>query len=453
MRHSGDLLRVLGSVAGAVAAAVATGSAGWAVAAGLAVWIAWGAFEFRSFARWARSPLRQPRQWTGRWHLVATALAHSLAGSRGRSRRLLEELRWLQRTLDTIPDGWIVLQRNGVVEAANQSATELLGISHRQRRNLIDLTRDPSIVALIEGDVEGGIVEVASPVDESRRLELRHLHVEEDRSIILIRDVTTLDRLLTMRQDFIANVSHELRTPLTVVMGYLETLEDEKVDKKTLRSILGKLRPPADRMKALVEDLLTLTRLESSPMPSEDDLELVNVPAMLESVVNEARQLASKKHRIALDDQPGLVASGVPPELHSAFMNLVTNAVLYSPDGGVVAVRWHRRGEAARFEVEDHGRGIPPEHIPRLTERFFRIDVGQGRARAGTGLGLAIVKHVLRRHGSQLHIESELGKGSRFYFELPAVASGSTHSTRNLHPAAAEPDHATVPGALPTTPP
>ncbi len=443
-----NLLRLLGTLLGAGVGLVATGAIGWAVAAGLAVWIAWGAVEFRSFERWSRSPLRKPRQWSTRWHVVAARLAHSLTASRGRSRRLVEELRWLQRTLDTIPDGWIVLQATGVVEAANQSATELLGISHRLRRNLIDLTRDPSIVALIEGDVEGGIVEVASPVDESRRLELRHLHVEDDRSIILIRDVTTLDRLLTMRQDFIANVSHELRTPLTVVMGYLETLENEKVDKKTLRSILGKLRPPADRMKALVEDLLTLTRLESSPTPGEDNLELVNVPAMLESVVNEARQLASKKHRIVLDAEPGLVASGVPPELHSAFMNLVTNAVLYSPDGGTVSMRWQRRGASARFEVEDHGRGIPPEHIPRLTERFFRIDVGK-RARGGTGLGLAIVKHVLRRHGSQLHIESELGKGSRFYFELPAVASPRARPGLR-HDDAAEQDQVKATGALPT---
>jgi len=448
----GDLLRVFGALVGAGVVLVATGAVGWTVAAGLAVWIAWGVIEFRSLERWSRAPLRQPRQWSSRWHHVATRLGHSVTTSRGRSRRLVEELRWLQRTLDTIPDGWIVLQGNGVVEAANQSATELLGISHRLRRNLIDLTRDPSIVALIEGDVEGGIVEVASPVDESRRLELRHLPVEDDRSIILIRDVTTLDRLLTMRQDFIANVSHELRTPLTVVMGYLETLEDEKVDKKTLRSILGKLRPPADRMKALVEDLLTLTRLESSPMPSEDNLELVNVPAMLESVVNEARQLASKKHRIVLDAEPGLVASGAPPELHSAFMNLVTNAVLYSPDGGTVTMRWQRRGESARFEVEDHGRGIPPEHIPRLTERFFRIDAGK-RARGGTGLGLAIVKHVLRRHGSQLHIESELGRGSRFYFELPAVASGSARATQRLDSADGDRQHATASGALPTTRP
>ena len=328
----------------------------------------------------------------------------------------------MQRTLDTIPDGWIVLQRGGVIELANQTASNLLGFSPRDRRhNLTALARDPSITALLDDEVEGGIVEMVSPTDESRRLELRHLRVDADRSIVLIRDVTILNRLLTMRQDFIANVSHELRTPLTVVMGYLETLEDEDIDRETLRALLAKLNAPAQRMKALVDDLLTLTRLESSPSPRADDVELVNVPAMLISVVNEARQLASDDHRILLDAQPGVVVRGVPAELHSAFMNLVTNAIQYSPDGGEVSVRWYPLMAGIRFEVEDHGRGIPRDLISRLTERFFRVDVANSRAHGGTGLGLAIVKHVLRRHGTELGVESELGKGSLFYFDLPAV--------------------------------
>ncbi len=190
-----------------------------------------------------------------------------------------------------------------------------------------------------------------------------------------------------------------------------------------MQALLGKLRSPADRMKALVEDLLTLTRLESSPMPGEDVVELVNVPAMLESVVNEARQLASRDHEIILHAEDGLVARGVPAELPSAFMNLVTNAIQYSPDGGMVAVRWHLDDRSARFEVEDHGRGIPREHISRLTERFFRVDVANSRVRRGTGL--ALVKHILRRHGTQLRVESELGKGSRFFFELPSVEASA----------------------------
>ena len=224
-----------GVVLAAAVGLLFSGDVAWSLVAALTVWIVWGAVEFQQFERWSRSPLSQPFNGRrgGTWPRAGSPAPWP--GPRGRARRLVEELRWLQRTLNTIPDGWIVLQRSGVIEAANQSAATLLGISRRPRRNLSALARDPSIVALVEGEVEGGIVEVASPVDETRRLELRHLRVDDDRSIVLIRDVTTLDRLLTMRQDFIANVSHELRTPLTVVMGYLETLEDDDIDKETLQ--------------------------------------------------------------------------------------------------------------------------------------------------------------------------------------------------------------------------
>ena len=420
--NASNLVRPAACLGAGAVAGLLSGNLGWGVAAALAAWIGFGAIEFLAFQRWSRAPLSRPRQWSSCWRSIAERLTLSLTGARGRARRLVEELRWLQRTLDTIPDGWIVLQRSGVIELANKTASSLLGFSPRdRRRNLTSLARDPSIRALLEDEVEGGILEMAAPTDESRRLELRHLRVDADRSIVLIRDVTILDRLLTMRQDFIANVSHELRTPLTVVIGYLETLEDEDIDRDTLRALLEKLNAPAQRMKALVDDLLTLTRLESSPSPKLDDVELVNVPAILTSVVNEARQLASDNHRILLDAQPGVVVRGVPAELHSAFMNLVTNAIQYSPDGGDVSVRWHRDMTGARFEVEDHGRGIPRELISRLTERFFRVDVANSRAHGGTGLGLAIVKHILRRHGTELGVESELGKGSLFYFDLPAV--------------------------------
>ena len=422
-----DLVRPASCGVGGVVVGLLSGNVGWGVAAALAVWVAFGSIDFLAFQRWSRAPLGRPVQWSSSWQAVAERLAFSLTSARGRARRLVEELRWLQRTLDTIPDGWIVLQRGGVIELANKTASSLLGFSPKdRRRNLTSLARDPSIGALLDDEVEGGIVEMVSPTDESRRLELRHLRVDADRSIVLIRDVTILDRLLTMRQDFIANVSHELRTPLTVVMGYLETLEDEDIDRETLRGLLDKLNAPAQRMKALVEDLLTLTRLESSPSPKADDVELVNVPAMLTSVVNEARQLASDRHRILLDAQPGVVVRGVPAELHSAFMNLVTNAIQYSPDGGDVSVRWHRGMAGARFEVEDHGRGIPRELISRLTERFFRVDVANSRAHGGTGLGLAIVKHILRRHDTELGVESDLGRGSLFYFDLPAVNESPT---------------------------
>ena len=397
-----------------------SGSLPWGAVAALAAWIAASGLRARSFRRWSRKPLAQPRLPGSPWQPQAEHLHTALHRSRRLAKRLISELRWLQGTLDSMPDGWIVLLPDGTIEAVNQSARSLLGIARNdRRRRLPDLVRDPSVGALVRGEAEDGIVELPSPVEEGRRLELRLLPVDAQRSIILIRDVTMLDRLLTMRQDFIANVSHELRTPLTVIIGYLEALEEDDIDQQTLRRLLGRLHSPADRMKALVEDLLTLTRLESSPMPGKDDIERVQPAAMLEAAVNEARQLATATHDIVLDADAELDVHAVPSELHSAFFNLIANAIRYSPDGGLVNVRWKRGRAGPRFEVEDHGLGIPPEHISRLTERFYRVDLANSRVRGGTGLGLAIVKHILRRHRTRLEVESELGEGSLFSFELP----------------------------------
>ena len=428
-------VRLGACVIAALATGMTTSNAAWSTVAGLAVWVLWSIVDAHAFRRWARTPLARPRMEWSAWRETAAALSASLGRSRNRTARLVMELRWLLGTLDSMPDGWIVLQRGGAIEAVNEGASTLLGLARRdRRRNFQDLLRDRSIASLVRGEVEDGIVEVASPVDESRRLELRYLPVDENRSIILIRDVTMLDRLLTMRQDFIANVSHELRTPLTVIIGYLEALEDDDIDQDMLHTLLGRLRPPANRMKALVEDLLTLTRLESSPIPGPADMEDVNAAAMLESAVNEARQLATPEHEIVLEADSSIVARAVAAELHSAFFNLIANAIRYSPDGGVVAVRWNQGESGPRFEVEDQGLGIPEEHISRLTERFFRVDVAKSRVRGGTGLGLAIVKHILRRHGTRLQVESKLGVGSLFFFELPTgdAQSPPMHNRRHL---------------------
>lgn len=348
-------------------------------------------------------------------------LVNRLDGMFG-SRQLESELALLQRTFDAVPDGWMVLSDSGAVATENDAARRLLGMVRGDRRTLVEVARDPAVDSLMAGEVEDGIVEIASPIDDSTRLELRHIRADEGQSIVLVRDVTTLNRLLTMRQDFIANVSHELRTPLTVIVGYLETLEDDDIDLETMRTLLSRLHAPAERMKALVDDLLTLTRLESSPMPGPEDVETVKVAAMVDSIVAEARQLAGPEHEFQIDADPELCVAGVPGELHSACFNLVANAIRYSPDGGPIHVRWQATPDGPQFEVEDAGQGIAAEHISRLTERFYRVDLADSRARGGTGLGLAIVKHVLRRHNSQLGVTSELGKGSVFHFVLPGMS-------------------------------
>jgi two-component system phosphate regulon sensor histidine kinase PhoR len=301
----------------------------------------------------------------------------------------------------------------------NAAALSLLGLSRSDiGHNLVSLVRSPALTTLINGQVADGIIEIPA-THSDRRLEIRRIDVDPQRMLILARDVTQLNRLLTMRQDFVANVSHELRTPLTVIRGYLESLEDSNLTTEQLREIIERLRSPAERMQVLVDDLLLLTRLESSPKPGRNDLAPIAVAPLLQTIAAEARQLSKGRHQITVTADPTLTLIGVESELHSAFANLVGNAVRYSPNGGDITVRWFATPAGARFEVADHGIGVPLEHLNRITERFYRVDLTGSRARGGTGLGLAIVKHVLKRHDANLGIESELGKGSLFFCVFP----------------------------------
>ena len=414
-------------VAGLAAAALVgwlTGTVAWGVVAALATFLLYQGIEFRRFARWSRRPLGRPDSPDGAWRAIADRLHETIALGRGRSRNLVATLRRLRTTTDTIPDGWVILRPGGQIEDYNRGAREHLGLSaHDHGESLVALVRNPGVVSLLRGEIESDIVEVAAPADETRHLELRRIAIEAERTLVMARDVTELNRLLTMRQDFVANVSHELRTPLTVIVGYLEELGEGDPDFDTLRDVLPKLAPPAHRMRALVDDLLTLTRLESAPPPSDENTEDIDVALMLNTIVGEARRL-SGDHVFVLRAYPDLRLRGVATELYSAFNNLVTNAVRYSPDGGTIEVRWFASTNGPRFEVEDQGLGIAPEHLTRITERFYRIDLAGARVRGGTGLGLAIVKHVLRRHGSILQVKSELDSGSLFYcvFDVDRMA-------------------------------
>lgn len=386
----------------------------WGVVAGLMVLSLYQLVEFLKFDRWSRNALRRPKDdWS--WRVGAERLHRLLRSERERTRRYVSLVKQMQRAADAIPDGLVVVRESGEIEYFNLGAQGLLGLLPSDRgENLFALVRNPQIQALLGGDLESGLAEMASPVDASKQIELRMVELDASRNILIARDVTELNRLLTLRRDFVANVSHELRTPLTVILGYLESLNETELDSQQRRAALVSMERPARRMQALTEDLLTLTTLESSPNPDESKLVAVVVARILRLVVEEARNLSKGRHEIKLDADPGLLVKGVSDELFSAFQNLVVNAVRYSPDGGRILVRWYRRYEVAVFEVQDQGIGIAPEHLSRLTERFYRVDLRGARVRGGTGLGLAIVKHVLRRHDSVLRIESELGKGSRF---------------------------------------
>jgi two-component system phosphate regulon sensor histidine kinase PhoR len=393
----------------------------WAatIMVGLVVWIFPHARELARLHQWSRHPIRRPDTTMELWQEPAVRVFRTLRQSRVRMRRLLTRLRYVRAATEALPDGAVLIRRNGEIEIFNAAAQTLLGLASRDvGQNFVSLVRNPEIAALVNGQAAEGLVEIAS-THSDLQLEVRRIDIDEARMLILARDVSQLNRLLSMRQDFVANVSHELRTPLTVILGYLESLEDESLDEAQLRAVVTRLKSPATRMKVLVDDLLLLTRLESSPKPSQTDLDMVAVAPMLESIVAEARQLSGGRHVISVDADPALRLRGSEFELHSAFSNLVGNAVRYSPDGGDIHVRWFATDAGPRFEVEDHGMGIPAQHLSRITERFYRVDLSSSRARGGTGLGLAIVKHVLKRHDATLGVCSELNKGSLFYCVFP----------------------------------
>lgn len=369
---------------------------------------------------WLKHPRRKmPTKLGNDWREALGQTAASLAHGRERARTLLTALQRVRATSDFLPDAWITLQQHGEIEIFNRSATTLLGIKASDvGTNLATLIRHPSLNQLLNSpDTE--IIEITSTIDETKRLEIRIVDLDQERRLVIVRDVSELNRLLTMRQDFIANVSHELRTPLTVLLGYIESMVRDDLPDATIREFAGRLIAPVDRMRFMVEDLLTLTRLEAAPLPNPTEVQPVNGKAQLNLVIEEVAPLKKENHTITLNSDPELRVECVASEIHSAFINLISNAIRYSPDGGAINVHWHLHNGLARFAVEDEGIGVPQEFISRLTERFYRVDIRGSREFGGTGLGLAIVKHVLRRHQSELQITSEVGKGSRFYFDLP----------------------------------
>ncbi len=392
----------------------------WLLLAIALVWIAYQTVQQRRFSRWARHPLRRANGLSSSWADTAGSVHRSVHASRSRTRNILRRMAELQIVTEALPDAAVVIDQRGLITRFNPAAGRLLRLSSKDMgRDLLALVRDPQLARLLDGGIDDHVLEIMSPFVAGVRLEVRVIDVSSRTRLVLVRDVSQLYRLLTMRQDFIANVSHELRTPLTVVAGYLETMTDEDVSDVDIQLLASKLVSPVHRMEALVGDLLLLTRLEASSPPSASELEAIDVESLAHAVVREAEGLSDGRHEFRLELASRVKIRGVSKELHSALMNLVANAVRYSPKGGVITVSFDQSDSGVHLAVTDSGMGIAPEHISRLTERFYRVDLAAARVRGGTGLGLAIVKHVLKRHNSTLSIQSELGQGSRFCCDFP----------------------------------
>ncbi len=335
--------------------------------------------------------------------------------------KILSEFR---ESTSALPDATVVLDSYQTVEWWNKKADENLGFDRRSCRgeHIRALLRDPVFHAYLDAGDFNQSIQMPAPVDDAITLEVRMVEFGKDKLLLQARDITRLAQLETIRSDFVANVSHEMRTPLTVVHGYLESMlhsGDEGLEQ--WQQIIEQMYQQSTRMQRIVEDLLLISRLESGK--DERIPERFDVRTLLSAIKDEAITLSgSRKHQITLEIEEETSFVGVFSEIDSAFSNLVSNAVRYTPAGGAINIRWGHEESGPCFSVTDSGIGIEKEHIPRLTERFYRVDVGRSRSSGGTGLGLAIVKHVLFRHGSELQISSEPGKGSTFMCCFPQAS-------------------------------
>src|ERR1700759_4437596 len=383
------------------------------------VYSIWSLVTLYQVQAWLRTRFRRgPLEDRGVWSDISTYVHSRLSGERSRKRRLVGLLRAFREGATALPDGVIVLTRGRSVLWFNEAAGQLLGLSSpRDRRAHIDaFLPAPAQMWIADDPASGPLREVSSVRDENIKMSFRLIPYAREHMLLVVRDVSPLARLEQVRRDFVANVSHELRTPLTVLHGYLEMLDAEIAPQ--LEPIMEDLRGQSRRMTQIVEDLLTLSRLDARQQPSPDR---VPMRALLTTLKREAEALSQGRHQILLLRESELEISGSSDYLHSAFSNLISNAVRYTPPGGRIEISWRATGDGgARFAVADTGVGIPPEHLPRISERFYRVSTSRSRETGGTGLGLSIVKHVLQVHDARLEIESEVGVGSTFSGVFPA---------------------------------
>ncbi|QTH64435.1 phosphate regulon sensor histidine kinase PhoR [Psychrosphaera ytuae] len=322
---------------------------------------------------------------------------------------------------EALPDGVVIYDETRHIFWCNKIAQDMLGLQWPADKGIrIDnLIRMPEFIDYLDDQAYHEPLEIPSPTNENHTYEIRVVPFETDKWTVIVRDITQLNQLEQMRKDFIANVSHELKTPLTVMRGYLEMTKDFcDIDEPMWNKAHKMMSEQTTRMDDLVSQLLSLSKIEQQG--ADVEMQELDVAALLNVLAEEAKSLSGGKHTIVTDIDPTLKVMGNQSELRSAFSNLVFNAVRYTPQDGQIKIKWNlTKSGKAKFSVKDTGVGIDPAHIPRLTERFYRVDEARTRQTGGAGLGLSIVKHALAHHKSKLEISSEVGKGSTFSFRFP----------------------------------
>lgn len=409
------------------------GALAGALLAGM-LWLLFDSLQAQRLGRWLQSGQvgQAPRLW-GLWAALGTAARRWLRAKEQSTYAARQRLQDLLHALHASPNALVLLDAQGHITWCNRMAEGHFGLQAERDlgQALGHLVREPALAAYWQA--QDFSHPLAMSGNGGARLAVQLYPYGQGLHLLLACDVTALEQAEAMRREFVANVSHEIRTPLTVLAGFVETLQTLPVGPEEQQRYLGLMAQQASRMQHLVQDLLTLSRLEGSPLPGYDSG--ITAQALLEQCAVEAHALSrllcaqastpQAPHVIEFPaaDAPDMAAQllGNAPELHSACSNLIGNALRYTPPGGLVQVRWQCQADgSARLQVRDSGPGIAPEHLARLTERFYRVDRSRSRDTGGTGLGLAIVKHALQRHGAQLHIESQLGQGSVFSVVFPA---------------------------------
>ena len=338
--------------------------------------------------------------------------------------RLQAAVDYLQDSFASLDDAAVMIDRFGSIEWSNNAAEKLLGLRYPQdtKQQLINLVRAPKFIRYFENDDRPHSLQIVSPHNNNYHLQITITYFGQGSRLLLARDITETNRLQQMRKDFVANVSHELRTPLTVINGYLETMADNGAeasvaDELRWRRMMDQMLSQSKRMETLIKDLIILSRLET--VPAVAGQHPVKLRPMLEMIRGEVLAAVKGEREITIECSESIELLGDSAELHSAFVNLVMNAAKYTPDKGRISIRCYSDKRQLYLEVEDNGEGIDEHHLPRLTERFYRVDKSRSIDTGGTGLGLAIVKHILLHHQAQLAIRSSLGKGSTFTCVFP----------------------------------
>ena len=393
----------------------------WGIAGALAVELTRQLVNLHQFDHWLRNRNRRdPPDAGGLWGEIVSQVSRLHRRKQFHKQRILRLFRELRRSTASMPDGVVALNPLREIVWFNRKAGELLGLRRKTDFGLQigSLVRVPEFARYLEkGDFSAGL-RVHPRIGEAFCIEFQGVPYGEGQMFLLVRDVTRQAHLETMRKDFVANASHELRSPLTVIAGYLETLALDEDLPADLRPPLLEMRRQAERMTAIIADLLELSRLEAT------DEQVVGNPIDVAALPHRLAQLLRKdagQHVVDMRVESPEGLMGDPGLIHSAFSNLLDNAIKYTPAGGAITLRWWTDEQGGHFAVTDTGPGISEEHLPRLTERFYRVDAGRARDAGGSGLGLAIVRHVLQRHGGTLKVESVEGRGSTFSCHFPPL--------------------------------